>query len=68
MLFTGGFSHIVLDLWTPRGIKVFKPFVDTTYHRSLAVIFIGIWIIASIFAMWHYGTFITLFPSIFTHA
>lgn len=68
MLFIGGFSHIILDLWTPKGIKVFKPFVNTTYHRSLAVIFVAIWIIASFFAMWHYGTFITLFHPIFTYA
>lgn len=67
ILLVGALSHITLDLWTPAGLAVFKPISNVKFHRKLAVLFVGIWIVLSFVVLWKYGSFLTHFTSIFTY-
>ena len=47
-LFLGLFSHIVLDSFTPAGIKIFAPLSSKKVYRNFGIISIFILIILSI--------------------
>ncbi|WP_455645768.1 metal-dependent hydrolase [Methanosphaera sp.] len=66
-MFIGALSHIVLDLWTPAGLKVFKPFTDFKFHKGLAIILVVVWLLSSIFVLWNYGSFITYLNPLFMY-
>lgn len=55
MFFLGALSHIVLDLWTPAGIRVFKPVSNTKYHKNLALVFFFVWLLAAVCNICSYG-------------
>ena len=52
-IFFGIGSHIVLDSFTPSGVKAFSPFRDDEYHKKFGVLFFLILILI----------FISLFPN-----
>ena len=52
-IFFGLCSHIVLDSFTPSGVKAFSPFRDKEYHKKFGVLLFLILI----------GMFILLFPN-----
>ncbi len=57
MLFLGALSHIVLDLWTPAGLKVFEPFSNIKFHKNMALFLIIIWGIISIYFLYSFNPF-----------
>ena len=52
-IFFGIGSHIVLDSFTPSGVKAFSPFRDDEYHKKFGVLFFLILILI----------FVSLFPN-----
>ncbi|MCD7781806.1 MAG: metal-dependent hydrolase [Methanosphaera sp.] len=64
-LLLGLFSHIVLDLWTPAGIALFKPFTNKKFHRKSAIILICIWIILVFMVIFTNNSLFTIFTPIF---
>ena len=52
-IFFGLCSHIILDSFTPSGVKAFSPFRDKDYHKKLGVLLFLILILA----------FVLLFPN-----
>ena len=52
-IFFGLCSHIVLDSFTPSGVKAFSPFRDNEYHKKFGVLLFFILM----------GMFILLFPN-----
>ena len=44
--FLGLFSHIILDSFSPAGIKPFSPFSDKKYYKKLGIVLFAILIIA----------------------
>lgn len=47
-LFLGLFSHIILDSFTPAGIKIFAPISSKKVHKKFAIIFLLILIMIAI--------------------
>lgn len=47
-LFLGLFSHIILDSFTPSGIKIFAPISSKKVHKKFGVIFLFIFVIMAI--------------------
>ncbi|OED29992.1 metal-dependent hydrolase [Methanosphaera sp. WGK6] len=66
-MFVGALSHIVLDLWTPAGLKVLKPFTDFKFHKGLAIFLVLIWVLSSIFVLFTYGSFISNLNPLFMY-
>jgi inner membrane protein len=52
-IFSGLCSHIILDSFTPSGVKAFSPFSDREYHKKFGVILFLIMVII----------FLLLFPN-----
>ena len=65
MFFLGALSHIVLDLWTPAGICIFKPISNTKYHKNLAIVFFLIWLVSAVCNICSYGSLFDYFAFIF---
>ena len=64
MLLLGSFSHIVLDLLTPAGLKLFSPLWGVTFYRSLGLFLFVVWVFASVYVVCFYGCWITSFTPI----
>lgn len=58
MFFVGCLSHLVLDLWTPAGLSLFKPLLTTRFHRGMALILFILWLCASIFYLIYFNPLI----------
>lgn len=55
MFFVGGLSHLILDLWTPAGLSLFKPLLNRRFHRGMALILFILWLCASIFYLIYFN-------------
>ncbi|MBE6487708.1 MAG: hypothetical protein E7Z86_03235 [Methanosphaera stadtmanae] len=66
MFFLGALSHIILDLFTPSGVSFLQPFNDSKFHSNIAWILIILWLLASVYTLCNYGSFINNFTPIFT--
>ena len=64
-IFFGLCSHIVLDSFTPSGVKAFSPFRDKEYHKKFGVllfmILMGIFILLFPNKLFFYLNFLSLF-------
>ena len=48
-IFLGLFSHIIMDSFTPAGIKVFSPFSDRKYHKKLGILLLVLIVVSYLF-------------------
>lgn len=48
MFLVGGFSHLILDLRTPAGLSLFKPFIKRKFHQSMALFLFIVWLVVAI--------------------
>jgi len=44
----GSLSHLILDLFTPSGVKIYKPFYSRKMGKITGIMFLSIWIVAII--------------------
>ena len=40
----GSLSHLILDLFTPKGVKIFKPFLSRKMGKTTGIILFAIWV------------------------
>jgi inner membrane protein len=57
-IFLGGISHIMLDLFTPSGIKLLNPLSSRKFKKNLGII---------LFILWIFGIFIFNFKDILSY-
>lgn len=48
MFLVGGLSHLILDLRTPAGLSLFKPFIKRKFHNSMALFLFIVWLVCAI--------------------
>ncbi|MDO5851810.1 MAG: metal-dependent hydrolase [Methanobacteriaceae archaeon] len=48
MLIIGVFSHLILDLFTPNGLKVLYPFSNITFHKWMGLFLLFIWVVITV--------------------
>lgn len=51
ILFVGCMSHLILDLLTPAGLTLFKPFSSVECHKKIAYAFILLWLALSLYVI-----------------
>lgn len=49
MFIIGALSHLILDLWTPHGLKLFLPVSEKTYHKKVALLLLALWLVFCIY-------------------
>lgn len=45
MFIIGSLSHLILDLWTPHGLKLCLPISEKTYHKKVALLLLSLWLV-----------------------
>ena len=48
MFLVGGLSHLILDLRTPAGLSLFKPFIKRKFHQKMALFLFIIWLVVAV--------------------
>lgn len=48
MFLVGGLSHLILDLWTPAGLSLFKPFIKRKFHQGMALFLFIVWFVVAV--------------------
>jgi len=67
MFMTGALSHLILDLWTPQGLKLFLPVSEKTYHKKMALLLLSLWIVCCIYLVLVNGSLFSNLIHIFTY-
>ncbi len=67
MFFIGALSHLILDLWTPHGIKLLLPVSDKTFHKKTALLLLLLWIVLSIYIFITNGSLLSQFIQLFMY-
>ena len=49
-IYLGLFSHLILDSFTPSGIRIFSPFIKNEYHKKAGILIFAL-LLASYFIL-----------------
>lgn len=56
-VFIGCLSHIILDLLTPSGVRLFSPLSSKKYRKRMGIFLLVVWVFASVFYFFNYLVF-----------